>query len=439
MLERNVTVRAVDHWWQNSTRDSVKRAEQQHAILQVYHGRAFTAPDIALAHQQAQYSMARFGALLERGLPVTEAIGQAGLGVSSTTTSQPTNLGELGLCRNNPNTTACLSETTMARLERYATFATPRERTTARNAVAAEWRATRPVRALDHVRILYVDDSICVVNKPSGVLAVPGPRRNPSLCQALYELLAPTDIDSMDQMVVHRLDMDTSGIMVYALTRHALVRLHEDFRHRRVQKTYQALVHGHVSSVEVELDVALERDPHRAPFMRIVQPKRSNSTIRTVPDHVEIHESESPEHARDDPVLLSKFLSEAPKPSLTQLRVLEWAYTSLPPETNDDSILPVTRVALVPHTGRTHQLRVHTAAIGHAILNDDIYGVNGAKGGSGDTRDGAGAPRAGTATKAFAPKRITKVPTQLCLHAHRLCLRHPVTGHPMMFECDPPF
>lgn len=75
--------------------------------------------------------------------------------------------------------------------------------------MAAEARASQPLEPDEHLHILYCDEHICVTSKPSGVLSVPGPRRNPSLAGLVHETLAP-DIP-IDQMVVHRLDMDTSG------------------------------------------------------------------------------------------------------------------------------------------------------------------------------------------------------------------------------------
>ena len=84
--------------------------------------------------------------------------------------------------------------------------------------------------------------------------------------------MQPDDME-MDQMVVHRLDMDTSGVIVYALSKQALSKLHDDFRNRRVYKQYSALLMGHMQVPEVEIDVALERDPHHAPFMQTAQPR----------------------------------------------------------------------------------------------------------------------------------------------------------------------
>ena len=277
--------------------------------------------------------------------------------------------------------------------------------------IAAETRACQPLDADAHLHILYCDEHICVTSKPSGILSVPGPRRNPSLAGLVYEKLAP-DID-IDQMVVHRLDMDTSGIIVFALTERALKQLHEDFRHRRVKKCYQALLCGHLSvSSEIEVDLALERDPFHPPFMRVAQ--RRGEIVESV-----VHPS------------FEKFIKQAPKPSLTEVVVLAREFLT----DKDDELLPVTRVSLVPHTGRTHQLRVHTAALGHSIIGDDIYGYLG----EGDCGIDHATSDALDPIRNEISQKLHSLGLSLCLHAERLSFFHPMTGAPMTFECEPPF
>jgi tRNA pseudouridine32 synthase / 23S rRNA pseudouridine746 synthase len=291
----------------------------------------------------------------------------------------------------------------------------------------AEERASLPLDPQRHLHILYDDADICVVHKPSGVLSVPGPRRNPSVANLLYDYLQPPDI-SIDQMVVHRLDMDTSGIVVFALTERSLKQLHQDFRNRldenknnhtnRVHKTYEALVCGHIISDEGEIDLALERDPTHIPFMRV--------STATHP----------PKGVADDARRLSmgtfaKFIDKAPKPSYTTFRVLSRFYFL--------GKYPVTRVELKPITGRTHQLRVHCAAIGHPILGDDIYGL----GGEGSMNGGLSKDQQSLfSCRASLPLQydlLRDANTHLCLHAKRLCIYHPFSGAPMMFEAKPNF
>ena len=318
---------------------------------------------------------------------------------------------------------------------------------------SAELRATQNTIAniQQRLKILYLDHHICVVNKPSGVLSVPGPRRNPSVLEALYYLLHPTTTTTtttdhnnrdhehhhhrhMDQMVVHRLDMDTSGVLVFALSKEALQQLHTDFRQRRVTKVYQALLCHHISqrnnhqgmithNHEYEINVDLERDPDHPPFMRIAQPKPQ-------------------QHSRDPNTTTpppSKFLNEASKPSLTEMHIISHEYYRIqsphphpnhqhPPPPNDTAVFPVTRVQLIPRTGRTHQLRVHMAhVLHHPIVGDDIYGYGGAcfqSPGHGDD---------------LVQRSLAEWGVPLCLHAQKLYIRHPISGAPMIFECEPHF
>jgi tRNA pseudouridine32 synthase/23S rRNA pseudouridine746 synthase len=270
-----------------------------------------------------------------------------------------------------------------------------------RSKIRAECRASLPIVIEDTLQILYCDSHMCVVNKPSGVLSVPGHKRNPSLADLVYDTIQPSSgyendgsIDNIDQSVVHRLDMATSGILVYALSKEALQKLHVTFRDRKVKKIYQALVEGHLDvggAIEGEIDVALERDPTNPPYMRIAKPRE------------EVPTESSNDDDGSQPPKVHKFWREAPKPSKTTWSVLGYE--------RDGEGNPLTRVALTPHTGRTHQLRVHTSSVlGTPIVGDDIYG------------SGNHPPNA-----------------NLCLHAHRLCLHHPITGAPMVFEADPPF
>ena len=279
----------------------------------------------------------------------------------------------------------------------------------------AQARASRVLVPDQHLHVLYRDAHICVVHKPSGVLSVPGPRRNPSVANLVHSVFQPTAMN-VDQMVVHRLDMDTSGVVVYALTESALKRLHQDFRERdnRVKKTYEALVCGHLSVSEGEIDLPLERDPTRPPFMR-----------------VSLGEGRQGDEENRSFGAFAKHIDKAPKPSLTECRVLSRHYLK--------GVYPVTRVELKPWTGRTHQLRVHCAAIGHPILGDDIYGL----GGEGSLDGGLLEPQqllfGDRATLALQNDILRNVPTNLCLHSKQLCIYHPFSGAPMVFEALPNF
>lgn len=294
-----------------------------------------------------------------------------------------------------------LSKTSKSLLEDYPSMSSEQQ-TRFLQKIRVEHRATQPVPP-DALQVLYCDAHICVTNKPSGVLSAPGSRRNPSLANVVYDtLLQPQPSSSsptattldLDQMIVHRLDMTTSGILVYALSLPALQQLHADFSNRRVQKTYEALVQGHMPQdhpVEGEIDVDLERDPNNPPFMRMAQPK-TPITMNDDDDEEDVTTS------------LNKFYNQAPKESVTTWSLLGREFRNGK---------PVSRLELRPWTGRTHQLRVHCAqALGAPIVGDDIYG-------DGETE--------------------TKGSPRLCLHAKTLCIYHPISGAPMIFDADPPF
>jgi tRNA pseudouridine32 synthase/23S rRNA pseudouridine746 synthase len=200
--------------------------------------------------------------------------------------------------------------------------------------------------------LIYCDDSFLVVNKSAGLLAVPGRGEDKQDC-----LSSRLQQEFPDALVVHRLDMSTSGLMVFARGVAMQRRLSLMFHEREVEKRYVAVVTGKLESETGEVDLPIAADWPNRP--------------------------------------LRKIDSELGKPSLTRYRVL-----------NHD--VDNTRVELEPVTGRTHQLRVHMAAIGHPILGDALYGA------------AASAPR-------------------LMLHAISLDLLHPLTGSALNFVCAPPF
>ena len=166
------------------------------------------------------------------------------------------------------------------------------------------------------VKILYQDKDVIVVDKPSGLLSVPG--RSADRQDSMY--LRILEMFPLAQ-VVHRLDMDTSGLMVYALRRKAERHLREQFQQRRVQKGYQALVQGILSESRGVINAPLGPDPSRP---------------------------------------LRHCISSAGKASETRFQVVE--------EGEECSLLH-----LQPITGRSHQLRVHLMSIGHPIIGDRFY------------------------------------------------------------------
>lgn len=171
--------------------------------------------------------------------------------------------------------------------------------------------------------VLYQDHEILVVNKPEGLLSVPGKGEHLSDC-----LLQRVQAVFPEALLVHRLDRDTSGVMIFALTPHAQRHLGLQFEKRQLKKTYVARVWGEVLEKTGTVDLPLVVDwPNR--------PKQ-------------------------------KVDFETGKPALTEWRVLR---------VEDGT----TRLRLYPKTGRSHQLRVHMLEIGHPILGDPFYATGAAR------------------------------------------------------------
>jgi len=168
-----------------------------------------------------------------------------------------------------------------------------------------------------NLTLLHADARLIVVNKPSGLLSVPGRGPDKQDCAS-----ARVQQQWADALIVHRLDQATSGLLLLARGAAAQRELSQAFATRRVGKRYVAVVAGRLAQDELEIDLPLLTDWPNRP-RQMVDAQRG-------------------------------------KPSQTRLRVLARTADS-------------TRVELVPLTGRTHQLRVHLMAIGHAILGDALY------------------------------------------------------------------
>jgi tRNA pseudouridine32 synthase/23S rRNA pseudouridine746 synthase len=169
----------------------------------------------------------------------------------------------------------------------------------------------------DPLQILHEDHEVLVVDKPSGLLSVPGKGAHLSDC-----LLSRVQAAFPTALLVHRLDRDTSGVMIFALSQHAQRHLGLQFEKRQVKKTYVARVWGEVMPKEGLINLPLIVD----------WPNRPKQMV----DH------------------------ENGKQAVTEWRVVR---------KNRDE----TRVRLMPKTGRSHQLRVHMKEIGHPILGDPFY------------------------------------------------------------------
>ena len=175
------------------------------------------------------------------------------------------------------------------------------------------------MHGLSEGAVRYTDGQLLVLDKPEGLLCVPGRGVDKQDC-----LAARAQREYPDALVVHRLDMATSGLWLMARGAAAQSRLSRAFANREVSKRYVAVVAGLVGADTGEIDLPLAADWPNRP-RRIVDAKNG-------------------------------------KPSMTRWQVLE-----------RDAQAGTTRVQLEPVTGRSHQLRVHLQAIGHPILGDALY------------------------------------------------------------------
>ena len=167
--------------------------------------------------------------------------------------------------------------------------------------------------------LIHLEHELLVVNKPSGLLSVPGRGEDKQDC-----LIKRLQTQYPDALIVHRLDCDTSGLLVMARGKEMHRRLSILFQNRQVEKRYIAVVDGKLAQDSGQVDLPLIVDWPNRP--------------------------------------LHKVDFETGKPSLTLYRVLSY-----------DAAGHCSRIELTPQTGRTHQLRVHMQALGHPILGDSLY------------------------------------------------------------------
>lgn len=204
--------------------------------------------------------------------------------------------------------------------------------------------------------IHYQDDVLLIVSKPSHLLTVPGRHPQNRDC-----LISRVQREFPSAQVVHRLDYDTSGLVVLPLTKKALSEISKQFQARTVHKEYQALVTGQVPLAgEIALPIAADLD--NRPLYKVCQ--------------------------------------QSGKPSLTRYQRLHY-----------DEEQDVSHVLLQPITGRSHQLRLHLAAIGYPILGDTLY----------------------------ATGPVAQAANRLMLHAWQISFNHPLTAKLLKVALPPPF
>jgi 23S rRNA pseudouridine1911/1915/1917 synthase len=218
--------------------------------------------------------------------------------------------------------------------------------------------------------VLYEDDAVLAIDKPSGMTVHPvGRIRHGTLINKLHARFRSDDParDTVPRLG-HRLDKDTSGVVLVVKNRRVDAAVTEAFTRRRVRKTYLALVHGVPREREGLVDAPLARDP-------------------------------------DGDTLLHMAVREGGMASRSRWRVRE-------------AFERHALLELEPLTGRTHQLRVHMAHAGHAIVADHLYG---------DLRP----LRLSDVLPDVPEEQDRLLLDRLALHAHRLELAHPVTGAPL--------
>lgn len=169
------------------------------------------------------------------------------------------------------------------------------------------------------LRILHVDEDIIVIDKPSGLFTIPG--RGPENADSAITRL---QVDYPEAIIIHRLDLDTSGLLVVPRTFRGRSTLSAQIRERRMEKVYEAVVWGIVENDSGSIDLPLRRDMENRPRVKVC--------------HLE------------------------GKASLTHYEVIR-----------RDESARCTLLRLTPPTGRQHQLRIHLASIGHPILGCDLY------------------------------------------------------------------
>ncbi len=207
--------------------------------------------------------------------------------------------------------------------------------------------------------VVYEDEDLLVIDKPAGMTVHPGPGHSAhTLVNAV--LARCPDLRGVGAQgrpgIVHRLDKDTSGLVIVARNERAHTSLSRQLKERRVEKGYLALVHGRVEPPEGVIEAPIARDPRHRQRMAVVEGGREARTAYRVARYLDSY----------------------------------------------------TLVEVTPYTGRTHQIRVHFAALGHPVAGDAIYG------------------------------RRSPVLGRQFLHAFRLAFRHPRTGERVHVEAPLP-
>ena len=244
------------------------------------------------------------------------------------------------------------------------------------------------------LHVVFEDAALAVVDKPAGMMVHAGAGQNEdarsrgTLVNALlyrFRALSSTGGD-LRPGIVHRLDKDTSGLIVVAKSDAAHAALAQMFSSRRIRKTYLALVHGSVERPKGTITSAIGRDPMRRTRMTT----RPTENARSAVSHYEV---------------VRRLTTRFGKFTLVRVRI---------------------------ETGRTHQIRVHMASLGHPVVGDTLYGA------SGQLTDqvAAQAAQSKAARRKAEPERLRL--GRNFLHAARLEFEHPMTGKLLQIEAPLP-
>lgn len=235
-------------------------------------------------------------------------------------------------------------------------------------------RATGPAPQPLPLRVAFEDDHILVINKEAGMVAHPAHgNRDGTLVNAVLGRGTPLSNLGGEARpgIVHRLDKDTSGLIVLAKTDEAFGGLTRSIKNREFAKVYHAIVWGNLGRGHLRIDAPIARHPVNRQKMAV--PRRGG------------------------------------RGAMTDVFVV-------------DTFESFDYIRVVTLTGRTHQIRVHLSHISHPILGDSVYGGRRKKGLSSSTRVRDGM------------NRLLKLMTRQALHASRLSFEHPVTGEPLDFR-----
>ena len=209
----------------------------------------------------------------------------------------------------------------------------------------------------EQIEIIYQDGHFLIINKPTKLLTLSG--KHPLNKDSVHFRLVQ---EFPTATMVHRLDFGTSGILLVALNKEVNAQLGKQFQNRTVTKSYIALLAGHLNNDRGSIDYPIAKDKPNFP--------------------------------------LQKICNETGKPALTHYEVVERNHAQCS-----------TRVIFSPVSGRTHQLRIHSQAIGHSILGCDLY----------------------------ATDEVFNMADRLMLHASNIEFEHPITGERFEQICPSPF